>query len=93
MSFSQRVIRYTKRFIDTYQKSQVLRVLLELSDAQLKDIGVSRYQLERGLSAYPWRDADLLANTERPSDVLQFQRRGDSATTATGHAPLQQQAA
>jgi len=35
--------------------SRTAKELLKLSDAQLKDIGVSRELLKTGYSGYPWR--------------------------------------
>ncbi len=36
--------------------SHTARELLKLSDRQLADIGISRALLQRGYSAYPWRE-------------------------------------
>lgn len=63
------------KFIDTYQKSRVMRALMELSNAQLDDIGVSRYELERGIKAYPWRaEVAQPRRHGQAAQVLRFQR-------------------
>jgi len=44
--------------------------LLNLSDKQLADIGISKTLLEQGASAYPWR-AEVVAE-EIPDNVTNF---------------------
>ena len=77
MSILKAIVSTTQKIIDTHQKTQIMRALMEMSNKQLEDIGVSRYQLERGIKAYPWRDAvvDQPKQSNTPSaQVLRFQR-------------------
>lgn len=38
--------------------TRTARELLNLSNAQLEDLGLSRALLEKGYSAYPWRESE-----------------------------------
>lgn len=97
MSILKSIRSSVDNMIDTYQKTQVMRALMELSDAQLDDIGVSSYELSRGLSAYPWR-----GNVEQPklrkqsAQVLNFQQpKHESlapAMSSTAYAPTREAA-
>ncbi|CAA6806402.1 MAG: Unknown protein [uncultured Thiotrichaceae bacterium] len=74
MSILKTITSFVKNMIDTHQKSQVMRVLMDMSNKQLEDIGVSRYQLERGVKAYPWHDAAEQPKQSMPAaQVLPFQ--------------------
>lgn len=75
MSILKTIVSTTQKIIDTHQKTQVMRALMEMSNKQLEDIGVSRYQLERGIKAYPWRDAaEQPEQSVSSAQVLRFQR-------------------
>ncbi|MEZ5537325.1 MAG: DUF1127 domain-containing protein [Thiolinea sp.] len=60
------------RGIETHQKAQVLRVLQQMSDRQLEDIGISRAELQRGVKAYPWHTATTEATAPQTAAVLSF---------------------
>jgi len=55
MIFSKIKTRIKEAFIVSGY-SRTVKELLKLSDMQLVDIGVSRELLQRGVSAYPWRE-------------------------------------
>lgn len=44
-----------KKIFTTIVRQRIASSLSQLSDSQLKDIGISRALLNQGVSAYPWR--------------------------------------
>ncbi|ODS23307.1 hypothetical protein AB835_09495 [Candidatus Endobugula sertula] len=49
------IIAFIKSVLNRASKKRVAKKLLHLSDRQLDDIGISRTELRKGVSAYPWR--------------------------------------
>ncbi len=98
MNLLKTITSVAKKVIDIHQKKQTLRVLMELSDAQLEDIGISRHDLQSGIKAYPWRGVtEQPTQSAKSAKVLHFQRPTSSAPvmeseSATGAANAQRAA-
>lgn len=58
MKFLENTARNLKKAIERHQIAQVRLVFLDMTDRQLKDIGISRDLLKKGLRAYPWHVED-----------------------------------
>ena len=62
-AFARKMLSYLYHGIIRSQKERIRRELLQRSDRSLADLGFSRYKLEQGVSAWPWReqsgDADV----------------------------------
>lgn len=88
MSLLKSIATTVNKMIDTYQKKQVMRALMELSNAQLDDIGISRFELSRGLKAYPWRGEVVQPKqSSQSAQVLRFKRpMAAPSTPITGSA-------
>lgn len=46
------------KLVDLFEnisRNRTSKELLALTDSRLKDIGLSRYKLEQGAAAYPWK--------------------------------------
>lgn len=43
--------------------------LLNLTDAQLEDVGISRFLLEAGIDTWPWREADVPHLAAQPAKM------------------------
>jgi uncharacterized protein YjiS (DUF1127 family) len=70
------IIDALNSFFDNIAKARTAKELVNMTDSRLKDIGLSRFKLEQGASAHPWKiDTDAV--------VLSF-----SNTKVTGVAPL-----
>jgi uncharacterized protein YjiS (DUF1127 family) len=70
------IIDALNSFFDNIAKARTAKELVNMTDSRLKDIGLSRFKLEQGASAHPWK-------IDTNAVVLSF-----SNTKVTSVAPL-----
>lgn len=88
MNIVKKIIAGSKHMFKTHQKSQALRVFVEMSDKQLADIGISRRLLQKGIGAYPWRETEVAeAPTAVQQPIAQILTFDKAATQAQGATP------
>ena len=88
MKFAEFMKRAMDVFIDARERSIKRRVreqLLAMSDRQLKDMGFSREQISRGISAWPWR-APVEAYCAAKAGASQQAGTGTTAANPFDHA-------
>jgi uncharacterized protein YjiS (DUF1127 family) len=49
------IIDALNTLFDNVAKIRTAKQLLEMTDSRLKDLGLSRFKLEQGAAAYPWK--------------------------------------
>lgn len=70
-----------KNIFTLLTRQRVASSLLQLSDTQLKDIGISRVLLSQGAKAYPWR----VESWQERAEVISIQRKESQSTTSFNH--------
>lgn len=71
MNFSK-IINGLKETVILTGYNRTAKELLNLSDRQLNDIGVSKELLTRGGRAYPWRSEEAVISKSIPANVTKL---------------------
>ena len=80
MKSLKKIISNVQKAIELHQIAQVRLIFLDMTDRQLKDIGISRELLKKGSRAYPWHAEDesadvLLRLNPESADVVAFPQK------------------